>query len=68
MACPKCSSSVVRVSEPGFAANDMLCMKCGHSYRRTSTGVKSLGAHAILFALSPLVMSLLHGDGHSDID
>jgi len=67
MPCPKCKSPVVRVAEPGFASNDMLCMKCGHSYRRVSPVIKSAGAHTAAFALPTLLMALLHGDDHGDL-
>jgi uncharacterized protein (DUF983 family) len=45
MACPKCGSSKVRVSEPGALMNSLVCMSCGHDYQKLSPVIKSVGLH-----------------------
>lgn len=66
MPCPKCRSSAVRLAEPGFARNTLVCMKCGAAFARTSPMLTATGVHALAFALPTLLIAMFHGDDLGD--
>lgn len=68
MGCPKCNSPNVRIAEPGFFKNDMLCMnpKCQSTFQRYAPGIKAAGVHGVMMALPTIFFSLM-SDGDFDI-
>jgi transposase-like protein len=62
MPCPNCSSPAVRVSEPGFSRNRLICIKCGSAFQRTAPAVKSVAVHGVLVVASSIATALFFGD------